>query len=282
MTRKSLLNAMLLSVLSCATLPLVASAQTPDAMTDDERDEAFQQALDKANKLYEDKKLEEALEHFKRAYEIKPEPKLLFNMGIISERLGKLEDAVGFYDKFVVSPDVTLELRAQGQKRLDILRPIVKSQREERERAEQAERERLAKQNNTGNANTNSGEQGGQGPKKKKDDEPTNTTRVASYIIAGTGVALAGVGGVMLLTMDPQDAFMQEAAPQDRRNARESRNNQKITGTILAGSGGALLATGLILWAISGDEEAKPAQTGWQIVPQLNTQGASVGIFTRF
>lgn len=136
MTRKSLLNAMLLSVLSCATLPLVASAQTPDAMTDDERDEAFQQALDKANKLYEDKKLEEALDHFKRAYEIKPEPKLLFNMGIISERLGKLEDAVGFYDKFVVSPDVTLELRAQGQKRLDILRPIVKSQREERERAE--------------------------------------------------------------------------------------------------------------------------------------------------
>lgn len=274
---------LLLAQLTLCAAPTWAQDKDPDpsTMTEEEKDAAFEENLEKAGGLYEEKKFEESLVYFKRAYKVRPEPKLLFNMGIISERLGRLEEAVGFYNTFVTSPDVSLELRGQGQKRLDVLRPIVKSQREERERQEREERERQAKLNPTppdGSNNPNP-----KGDPQDKPDEPSNAGRVASYVVTGSGIVLAGVGGFMLITLDDAQAFAQEATPEDRRMARDSRNTQKSAGTILVAGGATLAVTGIILWALTGQEEAATRQTSsWHITPSLSPSGGAVSIFGRF
>lgn len=274
---------LLLAQLTLIAAPTWAQDKDPDpsTMTEEEKDAAFEQNLEKAGALYEEKKFEDSLVYFKRAYKVRPEPKLLFNMGIISERLGRLEEAVGYYNTFVTSPDVSLELRGQGQKRLDVLRPIVKSQREERERQEREERERQAKLNPTppdGSNNPN--------PKsapKDKPEEPSNAGRIASYVVTGSGIALAGVGGFMLITLDDAQAFAKETTPEDRRIARDSRNTQKSAGTILVAGGATLAVTGIILWALTGQEEAAPPQAAsWHITPSLSPSGGAVSIFRRF
>lgn len=275
---------LLLAQLTLSSSLVMAQDKEPDpsTMTEEEKDEAFEATLEKAGKLYEDKKFEDSLVYFQRAYKVRPEPKLLFNMGIISERLGRLEEAVEYYNTFVTSPDVSLELRAQGQKRLDVLRPIVKSQREERERLEREERERQAKLNLTPPNGTNNPNP--KDPPKDKPNEPSNAGRIASYVVTGSGVALAGVGGFMLLTLDDAQAFTQEATPGDRRNARDSRNTQKSAGTILVAGGATLAVTGIILWALTGQEEAASPQSSstWLITPSLSPSGGAVSIFGRF
>ena len=274
-------TSLLLGMLSLPGLVLAQGELDPSTMTEDQIEEAFQENLERANDLYGEKKFEEALLYFNRAYKVRAEPKLLFNMGIICERLGRLEEAVGYYDRFITSPDVSLELRGQGQKRLDVLRPIVKSQREEREREERARRvaQGIEEPDEDDDGQVVTKRPG----KKRPAQSSTSGGRVASYVVGGTGLVLAAVGGGMLLTLEDPMAFADEPTPDARRSARDSRATQQGAGTWLLAGGGALLVTGLVMWALTGEESPPPAQsTTWRLAPLVGPQGAALGVFGSF
>lgn len=62
---------------------------------------------------------------FEKAYEIRKNPKLLYNIGRIYERMSKFEKAIEHYDRFVHSPDIEARLRQDAVARLKTLREIV-------------------------------------------------------------------------------------------------------------------------------------------------------------
>lgn len=252
--------------------PTIAVAQDSDA----KKEARYNELMAKAKKLYGEKKFEESLKMFQAAYKVKQNPKLLFNMGIICERLGRLEEAVGYYDKFVVSPELSLDLRAKGQKRLDVLRPIVKAQKQKEEDAKKAALAKKQQEEDKKNQNNKVV----QNPKPKK-TESSSSNKLFGYVLTGVGGAAALTGGVLLLTLGDEMAFAEEATPEARRSTRSSRNNRKVAGTILIGAGAAVMTTGLLVWALSGDDEAKP-ESAWQITPSVGPGAAHVDVLLRF
>jgi len=215
------MRAATLALALCAAAPAVVAPATSWAQTTDEEERRFKQLVDDGKKLYKQDRLEDALKKFEEAYEVKPSAKLLFNMGLISERLGKLEEAEEYYDEFVTSPDIQLELRAKAQERLDIIRPIVRSQREkadeERRLAEKRRREDEQSSNNT-NSNGNTSDDdtidvvngNTSNPSTPNDGGPSRLAPIATAIVGG---AAAVTGAVLLLTLDDRMAFTQAVDP---------------------------------------------------------------------
>jgi tetratricopeptide (TPR) repeat protein len=92
---------------------------------------AFQAHRDQARNLYRAGRYEDALEELRAAYAIKPEPKLLLNLGHVHLRLDRPQDALRYYTRYrdlrsELSPDEAAELEsymAQARARLAALRP---------------------------------------------------------------------------------------------------------------------------------------------------------------
>ena len=96
----------LLALLALAAPILIASMATP-ALADPKGDDAEQ----RAQKLYEvgddhyaAGRYEEAVVHFQQAYELSPQPALLFNMANAYERMGEYEKAAEHLRRYLESP----------------------------------------------------------------------------------------------------------------------------------------------------------------------------------
>lgn len=84
-----------------ADAPTVAHAEREDAGT-----RAAKRAFEKAEKLFALGKFEDALEQYEKAYEAKPIPDFLFNIGQCHRNLGDYEAAIFSFKKFLrLSPD---------------------------------------------------------------------------------------------------------------------------------------------------------------------------------
>ncbi len=91
--RPGLLSTLLLV---CALLRVAPARGQGDA-TDD-----FQRHYDLAQELYQGRRYDEALVELQAAYAVRPEPRLLLNLGHACRRLGKGEDALGYYLRYRV------------------------------------------------------------------------------------------------------------------------------------------------------------------------------------
>lgn len=294
--------AALLVLASLGAAPSVARAQGGEEVAGQQR---FKQLVAQGNRAYKAGDLELAAQKFEAAYAINPKPKLLFNIGLIHERMGNLEQAIEYYDRFVVAPDVKLKLRAKAQERLDLLRSIVAS-RKKNAGSEPEEEELLVDQD----AELPTAEDSGADPSLRSETSPddagsdqaraqppasTSTPALAAgapqdeggraaptsgLIFAGLGVATLATGGVMHLLLDEEMAFVQEPTPEARRQAREARRrNLQISNGLLIG-GGALTLGGLSLWLLTrgGEEGAEAASRQW--TPLVGP--GQVGVRARF
>ena len=277
-----------LALCACVSLsfgllaPSAGFAQGDGGAASEDKDTKFQGHLSKGNEFYKAGELEKALVEFEAAYALKPNPKLLFNIGLIYERLGKLKEALDHYDRFVVAPDVPLELRGKASERIAVLRPIVEAQdakaREEARR--KAEDAKKAEDIDVAEVETD--------PKdtdKKEDskvvtstpEEPETDGPGAGPIIGltmlGLGVAAGATGGVMLATLDDEMAFVQESSPDARRDARERRARNATIGVGMAAGGGALAITGATIWLVTRNKKDASAKKSALVVPVIGPNG---------
>ena len=65
-----------------------------------------------------------AADAFQRAYDLSPDPRVLYNLGRIHEEAGELALASSYYRKFIEQPGVELELRERASQRLEVLARI--------------------------------------------------------------------------------------------------------------------------------------------------------------
>jgi tetratricopeptide (TPR) repeat protein len=88
-----------------ALLPLQAIAQ--DQPLTPEQQATYQAALDDANAAYSEGRFADAAAAFLRAYDIKPNSKILYNVALLYEGLNDTANAALYYQKFADSPDAT-------------------------------------------------------------------------------------------------------------------------------------------------------------------------------
>lgn len=92
-----------------------------DARTGDARDDEARTLFKAATIAYADGRFDDAVEHFRRAYELSERPELLFNIGAAAERLGRDRAAVEAYRAYLDKvPDA--ENRRFAESRIEILR----------------------------------------------------------------------------------------------------------------------------------------------------------------
>lgn len=277
----------IVALLSVTTLGFVTEAQAQDddvdvsTLSPEKRTEMHDQYVTQGKALYKEGKFQDSLELFERAYLLKEDPKLLFNMGIISERLGKLKDAVAYYDKFVISPGLGLKARSKGQERLEVLRPIVDAQRRKEQEKSRLKRQRR-REKEEAKLRREQLASGNNSTSQDKVEEDSNAGLYTGYALTGIGAVAMGVGGVMLLTLEDEMTFTEAATPDARRQARDDRQTTAITGIALTSAGALMVGLGVTIWALSSGDESEPAQTSWHITPALSPTQAGMLFTTTF
>jgi tetratricopeptide (TPR) repeat protein len=122
-----------------------AEPKDPLAMSDAEKTEEAKKAFGEGKTLFELGKFEEALTHFQRAYELKPVPLLLFNIGQTHRQLGNHQEAVFTLKSFLEQvPDtqdrkLVEDLIAESEKALKTAQ-----EKAEQDRQKKADAEALA------------------------------------------------------------------------------------------------------------------------------------------
>lgn len=239
----------------------------------------FQQLVKKGKKAFSVDEYEKALDFFERAYEIKQTPNLLFNMGLVSEQAGELEKALERYEKFVVSPGVTLELRKKAQERIDALRPIVEDQKSDEE--EKAEEEKGSAPDKLADSET-------EGPVDETDEGESGGGQSSSSLagpIALVGGGVAAIGGGVVFTLLSESAakkVQSSPTPQARRDAQAAafRNQWIADGLFVGGLG--LGTAGAILWANAVSGGTGGGSGSASVVPTLGPGFAGMRLETRF
>ena len=260
------------TALSCLATSCVCLSAGLAHAQDDATEREFQRLVDAGKARYADEDFAGALELFEKAYAVDPKPKLLFNMGLVCERLGELEKAVDYYEEFVgAGGDIPLDLRARGQERLEVLRPIVEDSR----------RKTVKDDPDPGD--------GTKDPLDPKDPEDPKGPKTAggsggpgmpTIVALAAGGAAALAGGAMILTLPDEMAFVDQPTADARRDARDSRQFQQGAGYALLGVGGALLVTGAILWVAGGESDA--TAQGALLAPTVGPDGVGATLRLRF
>lgn len=187
---------------------------------------------------YREQRFENALEYFERAHELSGRPQMLFNIGLVADRLRRDERAVEAYEAFLREmPDT--ENRAQVEDRVRLLRD------------ELDERERLAA---ASDADTRAEDDGGSG----------GSDVGAIVLLSIGGLAVGGAIAGAIWWADRGDVLGQC----DERGCAnvgviETERNAAIGVTVASGVVGlASLVVGAIILASGDDDETTAAACG--------------------
>lgn len=194
---------------------------------------------------------ERAAAHFEYAYHEDPDPTDLYNLGRIHEEIGKLPEALQYYEEFAGKPGLSLQERRAATERIEVLR--------------------VAVQPTPPAPRVSSADAGSQPPPSppvrgtndRLATEPGRALIIGGGALVGVGAALAigsGVGFGMaarrasdqiddLASGRNPDRLSLAAAEDLQARGRDLETLQislAITGGVVAAAGAGLLATGII------------------------------------
>ena len=230
------------AALSLTLLALIGSPQLAYSQTYDDYVAA-------AAEKFERQDLMGAIEDFKKAYELRAEPNILYNIARLYEEAGKFEEAVAYYDQFVVLPGIDIESRQDALTRLKTLREILALRKKDEPKADPEPGPKP-------------------GPEAKPKPEPDRTM---AYIFLGTGAgALVGSGVFALLTQSAHASFQSAPTLEERRSAASSGSTYGALSDGLLVGGVALATLGVIFWATASPEQAPSSPSpGARLAPVL-------------
>ena len=116
-----------LLLLTMASPPAYAqgTASQEELQLSEEDKERFESLSEEASQYYAEGNFEKAIVSFQAAYSVKPVSNILYNIGRIYERQGMLPEAISYYEKFVVAPNVDIRARQDAVERLKTLRDVL-------------------------------------------------------------------------------------------------------------------------------------------------------------
>jgi hypothetical protein len=271
-------------------LALCASAQAlvpNQALAQDDSAEVVTDLSNQGIAKYKAGDYEEAIKLFKQAYELEQVPNLLYNIARCYEKLEQYNEAIKYYEKFVVAPEVESEARQTALSRAENLREVLKARGE------------LADNNNGNGGNgggSGNGGNGGNGNGNGNGDSGQKSVKSMgpAFAVLGVGVAGLAVGGTFgFLAMQQETAFEEATTPEDKRAAQTKgvRNSWIADGSMI---GGAIFTTvGLIMVVkrsksdtASSDarslSEEEPAPKRASLAPWFGRDGGGLQMELRF
>lgn len=176
-----------------------ASAQgAPTSAVQTEDQAKAQQHFQRAKELYSQGKYTDAVNELELARDLDPKAKdLVFNLGIVHEKLGKYDEAIAFFQKYMEMDGVTPQERTKAETNI--------------KRIEGAKQEVGSKPTPPTPGDLQSGSNDGQGTKSPaRPEEKPARGRVDAATIAAGSIAVAGLGvgtvfGILAMSSKPTD-----------------------------------------------------------------------------
>lgn len=238
-------------VVSCLLVALMATAPLQGVVAQElseEQVERFKELTDLGNKKFEEGDYSAAAQAFIDAYQIRPVSNILYNVGRIYEQAGQLENALEYFERFVKSPNVAQDSRADALERIKTIKGVLELEEEE---------------STEKNAQTP--------PPAAPAGEPDRTV---SYIVLGSSaVLLGGSLAFGFLASGEYDTFENATTLQERRDAADSGSTFSIVSDSLLISGLIAAGVGTVLFFT-----AKPSEGGVAIAPYVGQHEAGLGL----
>lgn len=243
-----------------STMPSQVSAQQP--ATDVARE--VETLSRQGSQAYRDRDYAQAIRMFEQAYALESVPNLLYNIAKCYEKMERWDDAIRFYEKFLISPDVETDARQSALERIQTLRGISQSGRV----AEPAPAERPMPTPSVGDS---SGAHGG-------------TSRAGAYAALGFGAGFLAAGGVFgwLASQSEQEFTTTSVERPTQREQLASQGKSRALvadGLYVAGALGTVIGAVLLLRA-SDDGEPSVQGAGTEArAPRVDLAGpGDVGV----
>ncbi len=238
---------------------------------------------DQAVEAFKNKEYEKAAELFKQAYELKPEPNYLFNIGRVYEQAGDMKNAVEFYTRFLRQPEVDLKAREVALERRRVLTAVLDETEPGWNKTEEDEPPEDEPPEDDGGA------QDEPPPKETPPaDEPPpepkkpNKLRIAGYSLLGVGGAALIGGAVFAGVASSNKNELDDLNTLGARDDAISRGKRNaLIADVLFLSGTVIALTGLTLVLVSLKKKPK-ASARATIAPALGPHGGGASAVIRF
>ncbi|MFB6262791.1 MAG: tol-pal system YbgF family protein [Bradymonadaceae bacterium] len=230
----------------------------------------FDELVKQGTRHYRREEYEAAREAFERAYNLRKEPNLLYNIGLLNEKLGNLRTALEHYRKFVDAEGASMANRKKAQQRINVLEPMVDGSNDSR----------TAESTTSADPSTQSA-----GP-EPSDRRASSLPGVLT--LAGGGAALAAGGVFFGLSRRADSRFDSASSASGRRDARDDAHRRLIIADSLFAAGLVASTVGVILLATRGRPEQHSAAESTarvgapSVVPSIGPQSVSIQLRTRF
>ncbi len=216
-------------------------------------------------KAYDEGRFQDAADLLTRAYALRAEPILLFNLARAYEGLGAVDKAIDAYKRYLArDPDASdrrsIEQRlATLQKQVDDRQALERQRDEERARVEQARREAELARRAT-----------------EREEERRRRPSAVPWIVAGVGVAGLGAGVVLGALshgryVDARDDTFRAPASADYSGAQTL-----ATGANVAFVAGGVFAAAGLFWGLVDVLGKRASSTASDASPRLTFTGSGI------
>ena len=224
------------------------------------------QLFEQGYKAYQEGRFQQAIELLERAYAMKQEPVLLYNLARAHEGVGNLDQAISMYERYLTEMQEIPD-RAAIEKRLETMR------------AQIAERDRLRRERDEARKRgTKRTPEGGGTP--PNDNGAQRSPSALPWIVGGVGAAgvIAGavLGGVAQAKHDDAVAAPSQREAADLQGSAEGLGTASTVAFIV---GGGVLGIG-VLWGIldltvlAGPAEGQPPPAAVRV--RITPTGGSI------
>jgi len=246
---------MLRAIAVCVALLGQTPSSQPADQTSTRVDARFRALVDEGLEAYEAGSFDEAASRFLEAYDLIPEPELIYNAGRSFEKGLQREAAIERYEQFLTLEGTTARLRSRALDSLKLLRRELEALREPAPTAEPPERAPPA-------ATT------------RPPALPRGPNRALEItLLSSGGVALVAGGVFGILALQSRSDF-DDAEGSERVGLRDEVERNALVADVLLASGAALTATGIVLFFVrKGPRDARRA--AWAPAVGPNTVGVT-------
>ena len=229
--------------------------------------ETFEQSVERGKTAFESNNYSVAIDAFSAAYTTRPTAGLLYNIGRSYDGIGDLKNAEIYYNRFVNSPGIGQDARADAMGRLKTVREVIAMNAADLKKKEAETKPKEVKVKAPPVKNL---------PKEEKIE--SNSASPLAWVFLGLGVV--SIGGGIVTGIVSQNKFeeiellgypdlIRDEDVEELRSLQDSGNDLKISSIVLV-SAGALLATGgIITYFVTSSKPEKPT-AGLKIHPILS------------
>jgi len=241
-----------------------------------ERKAEYERHLASGKAAYNSQDFDTAYRELSTAHSIFAKPAILFNLALISERGGALEQAKTHYETFLEAPGVTLEDRQRASVRLKAIKEILATSSDaERTKAQEEQAnlipaleamgiddiEDIPADKKASETPDSTAESASTSDTSMEDNTPYTWPVIAAYTTAG--LALAGGAGMIFLSMDAVDEGKAAGSEGDLDGLASAEEKASTYSTAATGliAGGVVMAVVGTVYAVMNGGESDPVDT---------------------